>query len=99
MRSKTLKWIGGRNGGDLLVVYPYPSQRLKLSMAQKGKYCLVRWVDEETVSVVLTTSVREEQRVEVAGIYHFKWSGKYYKGEVLKISGIYYAHMYTCNTE
>ena len=52
------------------------------------KYALVRWVGEETLSVVLLTTARKTEKVYSGSFTEFKWGGKYYEGEVLKLSGL-----------
>lgn len=52
-----------------------------------GKFCLLRWLAEEQVSVVPSSSIRPGQKCYVGAIGEFKWQGKFYEGEVLKLSG------------
>lgn len=54
-----------------------------------SKFALVRWLEEETLSVLLATSVKSEQKVYAGAYADFKWGGKYYEGEVLAVSGKY----------
>lgn len=51
------------------------------------QFVLVRWVGEETVSVIKGNSVRSGEDVYVGAFTNFKWAGKFYEAEVLKISG------------
>jgi hypothetical protein len=56
--------------------------------ASWGKFCLLRWIqDEEQVSVVLSSSIRSGQICYVGGIGEFKWQSQYYEAEILKVSG------------
>ena len=50
-------------------------------------FLLVRWIDEENLSVVPDTAARKGQKVFVGAFGDFKWAGKYYEGEVLGVSG------------
>jgi len=52
-----------------------------------SKFCLVRWVDEETVSVLPVRAAKEGQKVFQGSYTDFKWLGHPYEAEVLKISG------------
>ncbi len=47
--------------------------------------CLLRWVGEETVSVVREDSAKCGVEIYVGAL---KWLGKFYEAEVLKISRI-----------
>ncbi len=52
------------------------------------KFCLVRWLDDETVSVLPVQAAKEGQKVFQGSYADFKWLGKQlYEAEVLKISG------------
>ena len=53
----------------------------------KAKFCLVQWLEEDTVSVIPVTTAENEGNVYVGAIESFKWYGQYYDGEVLSISG------------
>ena len=55
--------------------------------AGSPKLCLVRWLEDETVSVVPATTVDAKQKVYVEAIVNFKWLKRTYEAEVLKISG------------
>ena len=56
-----------------------------------SKYALVRWVGEETLSVVLSsTTARKSEKVYSGSFTEFKWGGKQYEAEVLKLSGLIY---------
>ena len=59
-----------------------------LSKKEK-KYLLVRWIADETLSVLADSASRPGQKLYVGAEGSFKWAGKYYKGEVLGISGDY----------
>lgn len=48
--------------------------------------CLLRWVGEETVSVVREDSAKCGVEIYVGALAQFKWLGKFYEAEVLKIS-------------
>ena len=61
-----------------------------------SKYTLVRWLGEETLSVMPANSVRSTHSSNVypGGIADFKWGGgggggKYFEGEILALSGKY----------
>lgn len=56
-------------------------------MSAAKKLCLVRWVEEETLSVCSSSGIREGQTAYVGAFAEFKWGGKYYEGEVLEMSG------------
>ena len=51
------------------------------------KFCLLRWIEDETVSVVRADTVKKGMEVYVGAFAEFKWLGKFYEAEVLKISG------------
>lgn len=60
---------------------------------QKGKkgaekkFCLLRWLEDETVSVLPTTAAKAGQNL-YSGVYaEFKWLRTVYEAEVLRISG------------
>ena len=62
------------------------------TMSKKSKtpvYCLVRWLEDESVGVIPKSSVRKGQtdKVCVGEICEFKFGGKFYDAETLKISG------------
>ena len=63
----------------------------KRSQSGKGpsekKFCLVRWLEEETVSVLPIKSAKDGQKVYQGAYANFKWLGKFYEAEVLKVSG------------
>ena len=44
-------------------------------------------IDEESVSVVLILTMIQGQMAFAGALGNFRWSGKYYKGEVLRVSG------------
>lgn len=47
----------------------------------------MRWIEDETVSVLPVTAAKAGQNV-YPGVYSdFKWMGKLYEAEVLKVSG------------
>lgn len=52
-----------------------------------GKFCLLRWLNDEQVSVELSSTIRQGQKCYVGAIGEFKWQGKFYEAEVLKTSG------------
>lgn len=58
-------------------------------LCEMSKFALVRWVEEESLSAVLSTTIRPGQSVYVGAFGDFKWKGKYYEGEVLALSGEY----------
>ena len=51
------------------------------------KFLLVRWVEDESTSVLPGSSARPGQEVYAGAFGEFKWAGKYYDGEVLSTSG------------
>ena len=55
--------------------------------AAEKKFCLLRWLEEETVSVLPIKSAKDGQKVYQGAYADFKWLGKCYEAEVLKISG------------
>ena len=62
------------------------------AMSKKSKspvYCLVRWLENESVGVIPKSSVRKGQtdKVCVGEICEFKYGGKFYDAKMLKISG------------
>ena len=52
-----------------------------------GKFSLLRWVAEEQVGVVSSSSIHPGQKCYVGAIGEFKWQSRYYEAEILKISG------------
>lgn len=55
--------------------------------ASKTSFCLLRWIEDETVSVLPVTAAKSGQKV-YPGIYgEFKWLRQLYEAEVLKVSG------------
>lgn len=52
-----------------------------------AKLCLVRWVEDETLSVLPTSAIQVGQTAYVGAFGDFKWGGKFYEGEVLQMSG------------
>lgn len=56
-------------------------------MTSSSKFVLIRWMEEETLSVLATKSVRQGQQVYAGAFGEFKWGGKFYEGEVLSLSG------------
>lgn len=55
---------------------------------KKPLAALVRWLGEETLSVVPTTTVREADQIYIGSFVTVKWGGKYYESEILSISGL-----------
>lgn len=51
------------------------------------KLCLVRWLEDESLSVCPSSSIKAGQTAFVGAFAEFKWAGKYYEGEVLEMSG------------
>lgn len=49
-------------------------------------FCLLRWIEEECVSVVWEDTVKKGMKVYPGAIAEFKWLGKFYEAEILKIS-------------
>ena len=50
-------------------------------------YLLIRWIAEENLSILPCTAARSKDKLYVGAVDDFKWSGHYYNGEILKISG------------
>lgn len=50
------------------------------------KLMLVRWLVDETVGVVPTSTVQKGETVEVGAIAGVKWGSKFYQAEILQIS-------------
>lgn len=64
-----------------------PPKKSKKSATEKKKFCLLRWIEDETVSVLPATSAKAGQSV-YPGVYaEFKWLKNTYEAEVLRISG------------
>ena len=67
------------------------AKKLKKSGKSKGKgstkFCIVQWLEDDTVSVIPVTSAENEDKVYVGAIERFNWYGKFYDGEVLSVSG------------
>jgi len=57
------------------------------SKAKTQRFCLVRWLEDESVSVVPATSADGKQKLSVGEMRSFKWIGKLYDAEVLRLSG------------
>lgn len=51
------------------------------------KFVLVRWVGEETLSVLLSSAAHPSHSLYVGAFAELKWGGKFYEGEILKLSG------------
>ena len=56
--------------------------------AGSPKFCLLRWLEDKTVSVVPATTAEAKQKVYVGAIVNFKWLKQMYEAEVLKISSV-----------
>ena len=71
---------------DLVYILVMP-KRGKEKGATKKTFCLLRWIEDETVSVLPTTAAKAGQKV-YPGVYcEFKWLKNVYEAEVLKVSG------------
>lgn len=55
--------------------------------APKRSFCLIRWIEDESVFAIPTTSIKPGRTAYTGALGEFKWLGKYYEGEVLGISG------------
>jgi len=55
--------------------------------AKTLKFCLVQWLEDETVSVVPATSADGKHKLSVGEMRSFKWIRKLYDAEVLRLSG------------
>lgn len=52
------------------------------------KYYLVRWIAEESIGIMPSSSLHNEDNEAVGAVVRLKWSSKqYYDAEILKISG------------
>ena len=60
-----------------------PPKRIR---AEVPRFCLLRWLEDDTVSVVREDSTKKGMTVHVVAYADFKWSGSFYEAEVLKIS-------------
>ena len=45
-----------------------------------AKFVLVRWIEEETLSVLAASAIRHGKNVYVGVFGEFKWAGKFYEG-------------------
>ena len=50
-------------------------------------FILVRWLEEENLSVLQATAACPGDKVYVGAFGEYKWGGKYYEGEILGVSG------------
>lgn len=62
------------------------------------KYILVRWIDEENLSVLPVSAIHPGQTVSHGAFGEFKWGGKYYEGEILGVSGEFIINHKSKNT-
>ena len=53
----------------------------------KKTFCLLRWIEDETVSVLPVTATKTGQKVYPRVYYKFKCLAKFYEAEILKVSG------------
>ena len=51
------------------------------------KLMLVRWMGEETLSIIPSCKTRDGDKPTVGLSGDFKWCGRYYEGEILALSG------------
>jgi len=50
-------------------------------------FILVRWVEDETLSMLPATAICPGKKVYIGAFSSSKWSGKFYSGEVLGVCG------------
>ena len=55
-------------------------------MAVKKTLMLIRWIGEESLSIIPATENRSGDAPVVGRNGDFKWGGKYYEGEILALS-------------
>ena len=56
-------------------------------MSKTNTFALLRWILDEKISVEPISSARKGTNVYTGVFADFKWAGKYYEAEVLKMSG------------
>lgn len=56
------------------------------SAKAETEFCLVQWLEDNTVSVIPLSTAENREKVFVSAVERFKWFGKYYDGEVLSMS-------------
>ena len=67
-----------------------------IGMAAKDlQYMLVRWIGEETLSVLPSCKSRGGDIPIVGLTGDFRWSGRYYEGEILALSGRLSSYIYS----
>ena len=55
---------------------------------KERQFVLVRWLDDETVSVMPLSAVCKDDRAYVGAVVKVRWNGwKLYDAEIMKISG------------
>ena len=59
----------------------------KRGKSNKKKFCLLRWLEDETVSVLPATAAKTGQKVYPGCYCKFKWLTKFYEVEILKVLG------------
>lgn len=57
------------------------------SKSKAKTFCLLRWIQDETVSVLPITTTKAGQKVYPGSFGDFKWLVTFYEAEVLKVSG------------
>ena len=62
-------------------------------MSKTNSFVLLRWLLDEKISIEPISSARKGTNVYTGVFGDFKWAGKYYEAEVLKMSG---ERTYTC---
>ena len=60
-----------------------------MSTKPSKEHLLLRWLDDEKISVEPISAAKSGEKVYAGVFGDFKWAGKYYEAEVLKISGEY----------
>ena len=64
-----------------------PKRGKEKKSTEKKTFCPLRWIEDETVSVLPVTAAKTGQKV-YPGVYgDFKWLKKVYEAQVLKVSG------------
>jgi hypothetical protein len=63
-----------------------PPKKNKKRATEKKEFCLLRWIEDETVSVLPVTAAKAGQSVYPGVHAEFKWLKNTYEAEVLRIS-------------
>ena len=71
--------------------------KVRSVMAANKTFMLVRWIGEESLSVIPATENRNGDTPIVGRCGEFKWGGKFYEGEILALSGKLHQHQISFN--